>query len=169
MPIKSLKHFSLTMIVSAAAFLFVSSFAYPQKTNPFQKFSGNWTGNGLIYLSSGSQEKIRCRSTFNHGDSFNVVNMKMDVRCAGDSYKFELGADVKYNNGAISGVWTETSRGVNGNISGTATDDKINGVIESPTFTATFQLTNLGDKQQIVIASPGSEMTDVLIGLNRAK
>ena len=51
-----------TLTAAAAAFVLVGSAAYSEKINPFTKFGGNWTGSGLIYLSNGTKEKIRCRA-----------------------------------------------------------------------------------------------------------
>lgn len=153
--------------VTAATFLLAWT-ASSQEANPFNKFGGNWTGNGLIYLSNGNKEKIRCRGGFTPADMFNVVSLKLELRCAGDSYNFELQSELNYRDGAISGTWSEMTRGVNGTVSGKINGDQIQAVAESQTFTAILELISIGEnKQQVRITSPGSEMTDVLIGLNR--
>jgi hypothetical protein len=154
--------------VIAAACLFGVPLADAQKANPFMKFGGSWTGSGLIYFSNGNKERIRCRAGFTPGDTFNAVSLKLELRCAGDAYTFELHSELNYDSGSVTGTWTELARGVNGNVTGTINGDQINAVAESQTFTATLELISLGDKQQVRITSPGSEMTDVLIGLNRA-
>lgn len=151
-----------------AAFMLAASSAYSQKLNPFAKFGGNWTGIGDIYLSNGTKERIRCRGGFTAADEFNIVSLKVELRCAGDAYKFELVSELNYSGGAISGTWSENSRGVNGSVSGKIDGDNIVATAESQTFNATLELMNQGDKQQVRITSPGSEMTNVLIGLNRS-
>lgn len=155
-------------VLAAAAFMLAASSAYSQKPNPFSKFGGNWTGIGDIYLSNGTKERIRCRAGFTPADAFNVISLKVDLRCASDSFKIELQSELNYDRGAISGTWSENSRGVNGSVSGKIDGDNIIATAESQTFNATLELINLGDKQQVRITSPGSEMTDVLIGLNRS-
>ena len=154
--------------LTAAALVLAASSAYCQQANPFTRFGGNWLGSGLIYLSNGSKERIRCRGGFTPADMLNIVSLKLELRCAGDSYNFELMSELNYDSGAISGTWSEMSRGVNGKVTGTIDGDQIKAVAESQTFTATLELISLGDKQQVRITSPGSEMTDVLIGLNRS-
>ena len=168
MPLLSRRSFTRTFAIAATASLLAASSAQSQSINPFAKFSGNWVGNGEIYLSNNTKERIRCRGPFTASDGPNVTNLKLELTCAGDSYSFRLQSDINSSNGVLSGTWSELTRGFNGKISGTIKDDKIQAVAEGQTFTATLTLVNLGDKQQIVIASPGSEMTDVLIGLIRA-
>ena len=99
----------------------------------------------------------------------NLASLKLELRCAGDSYNFEIRSELNYASGAVTGTWTEMSRGINGQVTGTVNDEKINAVAESQTFQATIELISQSEsKQQVRITSPGSEMTDVLIGLNRA-
>jgi len=170
MPLRSTKPYARTLTAATAALLLIGSIAHsePQKVNPLAKFAGNWLGNGLIYLSSGNKERIRCRGGFTPGESFNGSSLKLELRCAGDSYTFELQSELIYEAGQITGLWSEVSRGLNGKVMGTIKDDQVQAQVESANFTATLELISLGDKQQIRITSPGSEMTDVLIGLVRS-
>ncbi len=135
-----------------------------QKLSPFGKFGGHWSGSGLIYLSNGTKERIRCRGNFKPEDA----TLTLDLRCAGDAYNFELQSVLNYAGGAISGTWTEYSRRLNGQVSGELRNDHINAVAESQTFTARLELISQGDKQQVRITSPGGEITDVLIGMVRS-
>ena len=45
----------------------------------------------------------------------------LSLRCASDSYKFELASDITSEGGNISGSWNETTRGVVGSLSGKVT------------------------------------------------
>ncbi len=169
MSLSSAKRCVRTLTAAAAAFMLLASSSYSEKVNPFTKFGGNWTGSGLIYLSNGTKEKIRCRAGFTPADLMNLVSLKLELRCAGDSYNFEIRSELNYASGAVTGSWTEMSRGINGQVTGTVNDEKINAVAESQTFQATIELISQSEsKQQVRITSPGSEMTDVLIGLNRS-
>ena len=154
--------------LTATVFMLAATSTYSQNANPFMKFGGNWTGNGLIHLSNGTKERIRCKGGFTTSDLFSISSMKMDLLCAGDSYKFELQSELKHNSGEISGTWSEMTRGFNGEVTGKINGDQIHAVAASQMFNATLELINLGDKQQVRITSPGSEITDVLIGLNRS-
>jgi hypothetical protein len=166
MPLKPANY--CVRILTAAAFMLVASSTYSQKANPFTRFGGNWTGSGLIHLSNGTTERIRCRAGFTPADVLNIISLKLELRCAGDSYNFELQSELNYDSGTLSGTWSEMSRGVNGRITGTINGDQIQAVAESQTFNAILELVTQGEKQTVRIQSPGSEMSEVRIGLNRS-
>ena len=44
---------------------------YATQQGPFADLSGDWSGGGTVTLSSGSNEKIRCRATYDskHGQA----------------------------------------------------------------------------------------------------
>ena len=77
---------------------------------PLAHFAGSWSGNGKITVKDGTSERIRCRSTNNAKG--NALTLSM--RCASDSYKFDLASDIAAEGANISGSWNETSRGVVG-------------------------------------------------------
>jgi hypothetical protein len=152
-------------MLTAAAFMLAASSAYSQTANPFAKFGGSWFGGGYIQLSNGSKERIRCRAGFTPAEMF---ILRLDIRCAGDSYNFELQSEMSHNSGSISGTWSENTRGIGGGLYGRINGDRIMANVESPAFNATFYLVTEGDKQTVRIQSPGSEISDVLIALNRS-
>jgi len=158
--------FPRALMLAAGVLLACSADA--QKANPFALFAGTWNGNGLIDVASGSSEKIRCRGPFNLVDIGNLQGIKMELKCAGDSYRFELQSEVRMDNGVVTGVWTELSRGLSGKVTGKIENEQLSAVIESDTFTATLLLVSKGEQQQITIASPGSELKLVRIGLLRS-
>lgn len=167
---RSLKGSVRTLLAAATTFVLATGHLHAEgaaKVNAFSKFVGNWVGNGKIFLSSGKQENIRCRGTFSPNEVLAGVGMKLELRCANDTFNFELQSEINYNGSQVTGNWTERTRGLNGTVSGSIKGDEINAVVESQTFTAMMDLINNGDKQQVRITSPGSEMSDVLIGLIR--
>ena len=167
---RSLKGSARTLLTAAATFVLATGCLRAEgaaTVNVFTKFVGNWVGGGKIFLSSGKQENIRCRGTFSPNQALAGVSMKLELRCANDTFNFELQSEINYNGSGVTGNWTERTRGLNGTISGALKGDEINAVVESQTFTAMMDLINNGDKQQVRITSPGSEMSDVLIGLIR--
>jgi hypothetical protein len=133
----------------------------------FAPLAGSWNGGGQIVLSSGSKERIRCRATY--APDAPGTNVQIELRCASDSYKFELKSDVTNSGGRISGSWSETTRGASGIISGTASAGQIDVRANGPTFSALLTLTTRGNRQTILIESPGSEMSQVSIALSKAK
>ena len=123
-------------------------------------------GGGTITLASGTKEQIRCRAT-NAVDG-SGANLQLTLRCASDSYKFELQSNVNHNAGAVSGTWAETTHRVGGTITGSASANRIAVRVEG-TIAAMLTVSTKADKQQISIEAPGSEMSAVAISMNRGK
>ena len=68
--------------------------------SPFANLNGSWSGPGVITLSSGAKERIRCRATYNVDQA--GISLNLALRCASASYKFELDGSVSHANGAVS-------------------------------------------------------------------
>lgn len=114
---------------------------------------------------SGAKERLRCRST--NTESGN--SLKLSLRCASDSYKFELQSDITNEGGNISGSWNEVSRSVSGSLAGRMSGGRIQATAQSVGFTASLAISSAGGRQSVSIRSPGSEISDVSITLARAR
>ena len=122
-------------------------------------FAGNWSGNGKITVQSGTSERIRCRSSNTvSGNSLNLT-----LRCASDSYKFELASDITNDGGNVSGSWNETTRGVMGSISGKVANNNIQATATAVGFNAGMAIRAAGNSLSVSIRSPGSEISEVSI------
>jgi hypothetical protein len=133
---------------------------------PFSALAGTWSGAGTITMSSGARERIRCRATYNVGNAGSNVNLTL--RCASDSYNFELQSNVADSGGAVSGTWAELTRHVGGSLEGRARGNSIQ-VRVSGTLSAMLAVNTNANKQSISIDAPGSEMAAVSISLSRVK
>ena len=136
----------------AAALLWSVSAAHAQ-SRPFAGLDGAWSGNGTISLSDGSSERIRCRANYKVDGT--GLSLKQTLRCASDSYKFDLSSDVTSQGERISGNWTEASRNIVGSLQGTAGGGKVDVVVEAPGFTASLLMRTNGNKQTVQISSKG--------------
>lgn len=127
-------------IVSAPA-------SYAQSGGPYAGMAGNWHGGGTVTLDDGSNERIRCRA------SYQVASPKMDMNltCASDAYKFNLTASVVDQGGAIVGSWSETSRGITGSLSGRGGGGNFQVTAVTAGFNATISLRTAGSKQTVSI------------------
>jgi hypothetical protein len=134
--------------------------------SPFANLNGSWSGPGVITLASGAKERIRCRATYNVGRDGNSLNLAL--RCASESYKFELESSVSHVNGAVSGHWNEKTYGVGGIITGKGTPGRLQVRAEGP-FSALLGMTTRADRQSISISSPGSPMSEVAISMSRGR
>src|ERR1700740_2579406 len=116
--------------IAAALLLWVS--AGHAQSRPFAGLDGTWSGNGTISLSDGSSERIRCRAVYKVDGS--GLSLKQTLRCASDSYKFDLSSEVTSQGDRISGNWTEASRNIVGNLQGKAGGGQGRGGGVSPGF-----------------------------------
>lgn len=133
--------------------------------NPFAQLAGSWSGQGKITVQNGSSERIRCRG--NYRDGGGGTTLTISLRCASDSYKFELASDVTYDNGSISGSWNETTRQVYGQLSGRATANNISAQASAVGVTASISIATRGNSQNVSIRSPGSEISDITVTMSR--
>jgi len=137
------------------------------QTGPFQNLSGFWSGAGTITFSNGARERIRCRVSYAVQNGGGV--MQQDLRCASDSYRFDVSSTVQSSGGNIAGQWTETSRGVTGSVTGQANSSQVEALIQAPGFVASLSLRTSGNKQTVVLRPTGFEVSDVSVGLSRSR
>jgi hypothetical protein len=132
----------------------------------FANFTGNWSGSGTITVKDGGRERIRCRGRYTASQEGSTLTL--GLRCASDSYKFELQSDITNDGGNVSGTWNEVTRQVYGSLNGRVSGGHIQATAQSVGFTASLSLTTRGNHQSVSIRSPGSEISEVAISLARA-
>jgi hypothetical protein len=133
--------------------------------SPFAAMAGSWSGGGVINLSDGSQERLRCRASYDIGGAGDELHLSL--RCASDSYNIDLASDVQYRGGEISGEWTEASRNASGTISGRASAGRIEAAASGPNFSAGLSLTTHGSRQTVSIRPQGTNITGVSLEMAR--
>jgi hypothetical protein len=149
------KSFALAAMAGLALLSVQSRSAYA--AGPFSRFAGSWFGGGTISMADGSHERIRCRVSYSVADAGTALNQ--DLVCASESYKFDVRSDVTEQGGAINGNWSETTRGVTGNVSGSVRPGVILATVAGTGFTAGLSLAVRGNTQYVQIRPQGS--TDV--------
>src|SRR6202521_938191 len=107
--------------------------AYAQSA-PFAGLAGSWSGGGRIDLQNGTSERIRCRASYAVGGGGSTLQQQL--RCAGDSYRFEVTSSVESRAGSLSGNWSEMTRNVSGQISGRVAVGRIHAKVDAGVFTA---------------------------------
>jgi hypothetical protein len=152
---------SLLAMAAMVALLAVAPFAYGS-ANPFAALSGAWAGPGTVTVAGGAKETIRCRANYN----VDGANLRLDLRCSGNSYKFELQSNVTHSNGEVSGNWTEMTNRVGGTVAGKATPHRIEVRVDGA-ISALLAVSTRADQQMVSIKSPGGPMSAVTISLNR--
>src|SRR5664279_2040996 len=121
-------------------------------SSPTQSWAGCTTDTReSSFWKRQGHEPIKCRAAYDVLEEKN--NLQLNIRCASDSYNFDMLASATLASNAVSGSWSEASRNVAGKISGTAEGDHIDVVVDSAAFSASLALTTLGDRQSVVIKS----------------
>jgi hypothetical protein len=159
-------HFPRFATVVFAGALVFGSPALAEESGPFSAMAGNWVGAGNIVIGSSPGERIRCRADYKIGNAGTTV--ALGLRCASDSYKFELQGNVRYQNGEVRGDWSERTRGAAGQVAGSISGNQVNVRVDGQTFSGLLSLTTRGNKQSISIKAPvGSQMSEANITLSR--
>ena len=156
--------------VAAALSLLAATAAMPTalaQAGLFGGFSGSWSGDGTITMASGASDPIRCRATYvveNNG-----TKLRQDLRCASDSYSFDVESEVSYNAdaGIVSGTWHETNYSAGGFLSGRVRNGGIEARVEGGQFAAAVDVVTNGDRQSVSIRPEGSEVSEVAVSLRR--
>lgn len=133
--------------------------------SPFRVMAGSWSGGGTLSMANGEQERLRCRDSYNVAGSGD--ELRLNLRCASESYKFDLASNVQYRGGAISGGWTEASRNASGTISGRAEGDHVEAAARGQNFSADLSLITRGNRQTVSIQPAGTDVRAVSLALDR--
>jgi len=157
--------------IARAGLLLLASLCIPGGTtqaavvSPFTAMAGSWSGGGVVDLSDGTQERLRCRASYNVGGAGDELHLSL--RCASASYNFDLASNVQYRGGEIYGDWSEASRNVSGTISGRAASGRIEAAASGQSFTAGLSLTTRGNRQTVSIRPQGTNITGVSLAMDR--
>jgi hypothetical protein len=145
--------------------LFLASGAAYAVVGPFGSMAGSWAGGGTLTMSDGSAERLRCRASYDVGGA--GTDLELQLKCASASYNFDLGSDVVYQGGRITGSWSEASHNVHGAITGHANGDRIEAAVNGQSFAGNLSLTTHGNQQTISIRAKGTDIAGVTLALNR--
>ena len=157
--------------ISRAGLLLLASLCLPGSAtqaavaSPFAAMAGSWSGGGVLDTTDGNQERLRCRASYDVAGG--GAELELNLKCASQSYNFDLAGNVEYRGGAISGEWTEASRNASGTISGRAAGDRIEASATGQNFSAGLSLTTRGSRQTVTIRPQGTNVTAVSLTLER--
>jgi len=153
-----------TAAICMVALLTASAPGHAQQA-PFAGLSGGWSGGGFLTLDNGQRERLRCRANYHVDD--NGRRLQQNLRCASDSYRFDINSNIAAENGAITGTWSEGNRNVSGNLSGRVNGGQIQARIDGAGFSASSTVTTRGNRQSVIIQSPGHEVSEVSVSLTK--
>jgi hypothetical protein len=154
------------LLALALAVTLAASESAAATSSPFRNFIGQWSGRGQLVGSDGHRESMRCRAEYSEVNGGAAVNQA--IVCASESFKFDIRSHVEGSGESAQGYWTEVSRNVSGSLTGRIAENKFEGQISSPTFSAAISLTSNGRTQAVSIRPSGGGVADVRIELRRS-
>lgn len=131
----------------------------------FLSLSGDWSGDGVVATKSGTNENIRCKAKYivnSNGD-----NLQQALRCASDSYKFEINSTMSYVNGGIVGTWADAVANVAGQLTGNVYPDRIKGSVNGSIFSAAVAVVSDGTRQSVILEPTGTSIKTVTITMKK--
>jgi hypothetical protein len=158
----------LKKVLLASGILLISAHANadPRLAGPFLGMSGQWSGAGTITMADGTAERLRCRAFNSVGEGGEAL--RQSLRCASESYRLDISSDVVSEDGTLSGSWSETSRGLSGNISGRASGRWIVANIAGGGFAARLNMRTQDGRQSVTLTpTAGANVAAVSIALYR--
>jgi hypothetical protein len=164
-PGQSLIRAAAAMALLASPVLFQAP-AQAAGDGPFSGMAGRWSGGGTLRLADGGSERISCRASESVDGS--GQSLSLSLRCASDSYKLEVSANVASSGGSLSGSWSESEHGVSGSISGHASGGAVRAQVHGGSFAAGVGISTSGRSQSVTITpSAGTEVRQVSVSLRR--
>jgi hypothetical protein len=139
--------------------------AEAQSASPWAKFLGSWRGSGEVIEGDGTREHISCRAKYSASTGGEALTQSL--RCASDSYSFDIGCYLVASGSSVSGDWQEYSRKVEGHITGRVADGQFEGSIAGASFTAETTARVSGRKQTLSLRTKGAQQIKADIGLTR--
>src|ERR1700694_3704568 len=140
---------------AVAVMLGLSAPSLNAQSAPFAALAGSWSGAGRIDLQDGTSERIKCRANYSVGDG--GLSFKQQLRCASDSYKFDVNSNIQSNGGSLSGTWSEATRNLSGSVSGSASGGKIQAKVSGGAFSAGLNVYTNGNQQGVTIVPQGTD------------
>ena len=155
--------FAATLLLCATA---------PAAAGLFDGMEGAWRGDGSIAWSTGETEHMRCTAKYEVEREGNRITQ--NLTCATASTRLVIKSTITFNPdaGAVTGTWAETTYGVNGYVTGTASTGAVNALVQSSDsahrFKARVTVSTKGNEQSVTIAPQGIDVTNVAVTLKRS-
>ncbi|MGI9522657.1 MAG: hypothetical protein ACR2PG_13515 [Hyphomicrobiaceae bacterium] len=116
---------------------------------PLENLAGHWSGWGVLSTTSGTNEQMKCVTTYQIADDGNSA--RQSFRCASSSYRFDARISYKVSVGQVSGTWRERLYSAGGTLSGQLTRAGLSAKFNSDTISGQISITTTGCRQTIEI------------------
>lgn len=132
---------------------------------PFAPLIGWWSGEGRLGFKQGQVEAVKCRATYQTGDT--PKRLEQNIRCAAASGAIEVRASVLEDAGKLSGTWKERLHNLGGDISGEITPRGFRVNVTGEQLTAGMDIILRGDRQIVEIQFHNSSLVGLTLLLQK--
>ncbi len=131
----------------------------------FARFTGSWSGLGIVRLSGGNVESLKCKAYYTQRDEAQTLGIA--IRCASPSANLELRASLNASQHEIRGQWEERIYNASGDVKGSFGDKAIALEINGQGFKGSMNVTMEGAAQNVAIKTQGIALESVSLTLTR--
>jgi len=135
-----------------------------QSATPFSQLAGNWHGSGQVRLVDGRNERLSCRGSYSQKSG--GTELSLAIRCQSENNKIDMKSGLSYEDGRISGHWSERNFGLEGDVSGRSSANKLSVQI-SGQLQGSMTVSVSGSSHQVTISSGGPGFKSVSIAFSR--
>ena len=168
MKLRSLGRFPAGLLAVAGLSAMLATASTPvSAAGPFRPFLGSWQGVGKITTQDGRREPISCRATYEGGDG--DQSLTQSLVCASDSFRLNIQSSATAEGGQLQGQWQETTRNVQGALTGQIASGDFEGQVSGPGFTAQISIRAGGRRQVVHIAPSAGDIQSVDISLSKRR
>jgi hypothetical protein len=158
--------FAVLLALFAAALL-AGAAAAASRLAPFAGLEGAWAGEGEARMADGAVERLTCAATY--AVSGGGDHLDQTLACAGAHARFAFSNALDASDGALLGTWRETTRQVEGGLSGRGAADLITLTARGQAFLAELTLAVRGARQSISIRGQGGGFVSAVIEMRRRR
>jgi len=168
MMLRSSMRFRAGVLAAAGLSAMLATASVPASAaGPFRPFLGSWQGSGAITTQDGRREPISCRATYDAGEE--AESLTQSLVCASDAFRVNVEASLTAEGGQVQGQWQETSRGVQGAVTGQIASGDFEGTVSGPGFTVQLSIRSNGRRQVVRIAPSTGDIRSVDLSLSKRK
>ncbi len=152
------------LAAATSALLALAVAGQPAQAAGFNPLGGVWRGNGKIKLADGKSERLRCRAYYNPKGAGR--RLRMAVRCASSSYKFELRAQLATDGHRVTGTWVERTFGAEGVLAGAIRPGRIT-LLTTGTIKASLSVSFSARRQTLQLGGNFDRFRGITLALRR--
>jgi hypothetical protein len=137
------------LILSLGLLALMPAPASADAQSQFAALAGRWTGEGRLGFKASPPENVKCRATYFLNDAKD--ELKQTIRCATEGGSVEILSNIKNAADKLTGHWKETTRNLEGDLTGEITPKGFRITVQGSDLTANMDIIVRDDKQVVEI------------------